>query len=182
MCPHMAVEKDQDVVNCSFLSHSISYWYFLWCCHSRISLLPAVWTCVLECDVFLNVQAALIHILPLSSSTVAGSLSRRSGEIRLPCPNPPSTLLTWHRCTFLLLILILTPANPFPYSPAALGFILFRSLLGKLLFISKILLTYVYVLQRQCVSIQQVFNWLWLWARCCQCCDWSRADYFMLKI
>lgn len=35
-----------------------------------------------------TVQADLTHCLPLSSSTVAGSLSRRSGEIRLPGPTP----------------------------------------------------------------------------------------------
>lgn len=58
-----------------------------------------------------HVQVVLIHCLPLSS-TVAGSLSRRSGEIRLLCPPTPPLLFphplrftpTHHSCTFLPLI------------------------------------------------------------------------------
>lgn len=61
-----------------------------------------------------HVQVVLIHCVPLSS-TVAGSLSRRSGEIRLLCPPPPFPFpplllhplhftLTHHSCTFLPLI------------------------------------------------------------------------------
>lgn len=61
---------------------------------------------VLVSEVFSCVKADLIHCLPLSS-TVAGSLSRRSGEIWLPCPSPTNlpltlTLTTCRCCTFLL--------------------------------------------------------------------------------
>lgn len=69
-------------------------------------------TFLLALSVFSDAQVeVIIHCLPLSS-TVAGSLSRRSGEIWLSCPPTPP-----HPPPLNLTMLHLPPPNPYPSPP-----------------------------------------------------------------